>query len=73
MATRITVALEDDITGGAADETVRFGLGGVEYEIDLRAKNARVLQAGRAICRMCAQRRAWPTTPAGAHFVGSCA
>jgi Lsr2 len=40
MAQRITVALEDDIDGGPADETVRFGLGGTEYEIDLSTKNA---------------------------------
>src|SRR5215470_20165684 len=40
MAQRITVALEDDLDGGPADETVRFGLGGTEYEIDLSKKNA---------------------------------
>jgi hypothetical protein len=40
MAQKITVALEDDIDGGPADETVRFGLGGTEYEIDLSKKNA---------------------------------
>jgi hypothetical protein len=40
MAQKITVALEDDIDGGPADETVRFGLGGSEYEIDLSKKNA---------------------------------
>jgi len=40
MAQKVTVALEDDIDGGPADETVRFGLGGTEYEIDLSAKNA---------------------------------
>ena len=40
MAQKITVALEDDIDGGPADETVRFGLGGAEYEIDLSTKNA---------------------------------
>jgi hypothetical protein len=40
MAQKITVALEDDIDGGPADETVRFGLGGTEYEIDLSTKNA---------------------------------
>jgi hypothetical protein len=28
MATKITVALEDDLEGGPADETVRFGIGG---------------------------------------------
>jgi hypothetical protein len=40
MARRITVALEDDLDGGPADETVRFGLGGADYEIDLNKKNA---------------------------------
>jgi hypothetical protein len=40
MAQRVTVALEDDLDGGPADETVRFGLGGAEYEIDLSKKNA---------------------------------
>ena len=40
MAQKITVALEDDIDRGPADETVRFGLGGTDYEIDLSRKNA---------------------------------
>ena len=40
MAQKVTVALEDDLDGGAADETVRFGVGGVAYEIDLSSKNA---------------------------------
>ena len=40
MAQKVTVALEDDLDGGPADETVRFGLGGAEYEIDLSKKNA---------------------------------
>jgi nucleoid-associated protein Lsr2 len=40
MAQKISVALEDDLDGGPADETVRFGLGGAEYEIDLTTKNA---------------------------------
>ena len=40
MAQKITVALEDDLDGGPADETVRFGVGGSEYEIDLSTKNA---------------------------------
>src|SRR5204862_3584163 len=40
MAQKITVALEDGLDGGPADETVRFGLGGTEYEIDLSTKNA---------------------------------
>jgi hypothetical protein len=40
MAQKVTVALEDDLDGGPAEETVRFGLGGAEYEIDLSKKNA---------------------------------
>jgi nucleoid-associated protein Lsr2 len=40
MATRMAIALEDDLDGGSAQETLRFGLGGSEYEIDLSAKNA---------------------------------
>ena len=40
MATRTTVQLEDDLSGGTADETVRFALDGKVFEIDLTAKNA---------------------------------
>ena len=44
MATKITVALEDDLDGGPAEETVRFGLDGTGYEIDLNKKNAAALR-----------------------------
>jgi hypothetical protein len=44
MATKITVALEDDLNGGPASETVRFGLGNAQYEIDLNKKNARTFR-----------------------------
>ena len=40
MASRTMITLEDDLDGGPAEETVRFGLGGAEYEIDLNAANA---------------------------------
>jgi hypothetical protein len=40
MATKNTVFLEDDLDGGPAYETVRFGIGGTDYEIDLNATNA---------------------------------
>ena len=40
MAQRVSVELEDDLDGGPADETLRFGLGGSEYEIDLNKNNA---------------------------------
>jgi hypothetical protein len=41
MAQKITVALEYDLDGGPADQTVRFGLDGAEYENDLRAPGNR--------------------------------
>jgi Lsr2 len=45
MATKITAALEDDLDGGPAVETVRFAVGGAEYEIDLnKKKNAAVFR-----------------------------
>jgi hypothetical protein len=44
MARKVTVALEDDLDGGPADETVRFGFDGADYEIDLSAKNARAFR-----------------------------
>jgi hypothetical protein len=44
MATKITVALEDDLDGSPASETVRFGLGNAQYEIDLNKKNARAFR-----------------------------
>jgi Lsr2 len=39
MAQKVTVALEDDLTGGPATETLRFAFDGTDYEIDLNAKN----------------------------------
>jgi hypothetical protein len=44
MAQKVTVALQDDLDGGPADDTVRFGFGGTGYEIDLSAKNARAFR-----------------------------
>jgi nucleoid-associated protein Lsr2 len=40
MTQRTVVTLEDDLTGGEADETVSFALDGKGYEIDLSADNA---------------------------------
>jgi hypothetical protein len=37
---RLDVQLEDDLTGGPADETVVFGVDGRDYQIDLNAKHA---------------------------------
>jgi hypothetical protein len=44
MARRTIVTLEDDLDAGRADETVRFGIDGSEYEIDLSKKNAAKLR-----------------------------
>lgn len=44
MAQRVHIVLEDDIDGAKADETVTFGLDGVNYEIDLSAANAAKLR-----------------------------
>lgn len=44
MAQKVTVALIDDVDGKKADETVRFGLDGKHYEIDLSSRNAQRLR-----------------------------
>ncbi|MUK01629.1 Lsr2 family protein [Vibrio cholerae] len=45
MAQRVQIQLVDDLDGKEAQETVRFGLDGLEYEIDLTAKNAGELRS----------------------------
>ena len=44
MAQKIQTLLIDDLDGSAAEGTVRFGLDGTEYEIDLNAGHARELR-----------------------------
>jgi hypothetical protein len=48
VARREIVVLEDDLDGGKADETVKFALDGVQYEIDLSDKNAQKLRTAFA-------------------------
>jgi hypothetical protein len=48
MAQKIQTLFIDDIDGGEAEGTVRFGLDGAEYEIDLSAKNAEALRKALA-------------------------
>ena len=48
MAQKIQVLLIDDLDGGEAEGTVRFGLDGVEYEIDLSAEHAGALRRALA-------------------------
>ena len=44
MAKQIIHKLVDDLDGGDADETVKFALDGIQYEIDLSDKNATKLR-----------------------------
>lgn len=49
MAQKINVILVDDIDGSEASETVRFGLDGASYEIDLNQANAAALRDSLAL------------------------
>ena len=44
MAQKIQTLYIDDLDGSEAEGTVRFGLDGTEYEIDLNAKHAQALR-----------------------------
>ena len=44
MAQKIQILFIDDLDGSAAEGTVRFGLDGAEYEIDLNAEHAKELR-----------------------------
>jgi Lsr2 len=44
MAQKVQTLFIDDLDGSEAEGTVRFGLDGAEYEIDLNAKHARELR-----------------------------
>ena len=48
MAQKIQILFVDDIDGGEAEGTVRFGLDGTDYEIDLSTKNAAALRKALA-------------------------
>jgi hypothetical protein len=60
VASQTIHLLVDDIDGGEADETVRFALDGIQYEIDLSQKNAtkmrnalaRYIEAGSKVGRV---------------------
>jgi len=57
MAQRVQTLFVDDLDGSAADATIRFGVDGTDYEIDLNAAHAKALsealekyiQAGRKV------------------------
>jgi nucleoid-associated protein Lsr2 len=44
VAQKIQTLFIDDLDGSAAEGTVRFGLDGAEYEIDLNAEHAQALR-----------------------------
>lgn len=44
MAQKIQTLFVDDLDGSEAEGTVRFGLDGTEYEIDLNARHAQALR-----------------------------
>jgi hypothetical protein len=56
------IMLEDDLDGGPAGQTVRFGLGASEYETDLSAA-----KAGRFRAQLAPARRAWTQARRGQH------
>jgi hypothetical protein len=48
MAQKVQTLFVDDLDGSEAEGTVRFGLDGTDYEIDLNAKHAQQLRGALA-------------------------
>src|SRR5256885_5809973 len=46
VARKVEVQLIDDLDGSKAEETIKFALDGINYEIDLSKKNATKLRSG---------------------------
>jgi hypothetical protein len=68
MAQKVQTLFVDDLDGSEAEGTVRFGLDGTDYEIDLNAKNARQLRDALARYVAAARRvRASRQTARGGH------
>ena len=63
MAQKIQTVFVDDLDGSEAEGTVRFGLDGSEYEIDLNADHAQALREALAPY-VSAARRAGGSRPA---------
>src|SRR6267142_548443 len=57
MAQKVQTFFVDDLDGSEADGTVRFGVDGTEYEIDLNAGHAEQLRD--ALARYVAAGREW--------------
>ena len=56
MAQKIQTLFIDDLDGGEADGTVRFGLDGTDYEIDLNAVHTE-------LGAVCGRRGSGPVAP----------
>jgi hypothetical protein len=61
VAQKIQTLFIDDIDGSEAEGTVRFGLDGAEYEIDLNAKHAEALRKALSRYIEAARRSTGPT------------
>ncbi len=48
MAKQTIISLVDDVDGGEATQTIRFGLDGKHFEIDVNDENAEALRASLA-------------------------
>src|SRR2546430_17257681 len=62
MAQKVQTLFVDDLDGSEADGTVRFGLDGTDYEIDLNAKNTQQLRDALARYMAAARRVRASTT-----------
>lgn len=75
MAQKVKIILEDDLDGGPADETVRFGLDGGVFEIDLSSANAArlrdALRPFAAKARRVPSTRSTSSRPAGSRTTAS--
>lgn len=56
MARKVRITMTDDLDGGAADETVAFGIDGRAYEIDLSERNAAELRGALRAYMRCGRR-----------------
>jgi hypothetical protein len=71
---RSRAALEDDLDGGPAAETLRFAISGSEYEIDLSKKNAKTFRKRLApFIEHARKARTRTAPPASAHNISSSA
>lgn len=58
MAQKVQIVMTDDLDGGEASETVRFGIDGEHYEIDLNTEHAAQLRDALSPFRAAARRAA---------------